>query len=413
MSPRRLDLQILCKSGASIERILASWETLPLIVRFKGSPKTKSLPTNIPIALCHPDRVREIDLGLTNTTVGLIVDAIKQPFQTLERIRITIKDATGPSLLFRNAFLGGSSPRLRELALDGISFPFSEIKQVISTNNLVELHLSRIPKNGYFSADALVTALSTSAQLRHLHVSFHDPTFLPIQSITSPPPRRTTFPSLVFLEFHGASEYLEEFVSLVDFPSLDIITIKLFNQIIFEIPQFCRSIQLLNLFRFPTEAEITLSTKLVTIYFRQKPMTRRRPRGIKHRECSLSTVCERLDWKLYFVTQVSGQLSLLLKNVNTLIISQDNGMPSGEDVDPKQWLELFQPFTHVQTLRVAGQLVPDIALALVTEDMTAGVLPKLEKLFFAREFRTPAAEEAARQFVAMRKLSGHYIYLSF
>jgi hypothetical protein len=139
MSPRRLDLQILCKSGASIERILASWGTLPLTVRLKGGPKSKSLPKNIAIALRHPDRVREIDLGLTSTTVGSIVDAIlvKKPFQELECIRISIKDATGPSLLFGNLFLGGSAPRLREIVLDGIIFSFPEIKQVISSTSII------------------------------------------------------------------------------------------------------------------------------------------------------------------------------------------------------------------------------------------------------------------------------------
>jgi hypothetical protein len=167
--------------------------------------------------------------------LGSIVDAIlvKKPFQELECIRIKIEDATGPSLLFGNLFLGGSAPRLREIVLDGISFPFPEIKQVISsTNNLVELHLSKIPKTGYFSVDALVTALSTSAaQLRRLKIGFHYPASLPTQSNTSPPLQRTNFPSLVFLHFHGASEYLEEFVSRVDFPSLNNIIIELFNQI--------------------------------------------------------------------------------------------------------------------------------------------------------------------------------------
>ena len=220
MSPRRLCLEILCKSGAPIERILTSWETVPLIVRFKGSAKSKSLPKNIATALCHPDRVREIDLGLTSTIVGSIVDVIKKPFQILERIRITIKDAKRPSLPFSNVFLGGSAPRLRVIVLHGITFPFPEIKQVISSNNLVELRLTRIPKAGYFSAGALVTALSTSAQLRELQVDFHYPTSFPSQSETSPPLQRTTFPSLCILDFRGASGYLEEFLSRVDLPSL-------------------------------------------------------------------------------------------------------------------------------------------------------------------------------------------------
>jgi len=117
-----------CKSFANLGHllnVLASWGASPLmaIVRFKGHPKTKLLPKNIAIALCHPDRVRGIYLGrLTNTMVASIIGATKKPFQTLKCIRITIKDATGPSLLFRNVFLGGSAPRLREIPLDGINF---------------------------------------------------------------------------------------------------------------------------------------------------------------------------------------------------------------------------------------------------------------------------------------------------
>jgi hypothetical protein len=414
MSPRRLDLQILCKSGTSIERILASWRTLPLVVRFKG-PKAKSLPKNVAIALCHPDRVREIGLGLTSATVGSIVDAIKKPFPALECIQITIKDATGPSLLLRDGFLGGAAPRLRKIVLDGINFPFPEIKRVISsTNNLVELNLSRISKSGYFSADALVAALSTSAHLRQLQVCFHYPASLPTQSTASLPPhqrrKRTTFPSLWYLRFHGASEYLEDLVSRVDFPTLDCIKIELYNQIFFEIPQFCRSIAPLNAFKSLSKVKILLTTELVVMYFRQKGT---RGINLKYGYCYLSTVCERLDWRLSFVTQVSSQLSLLLGSVDTLSVesSQDNEKPSGEDVDSTQWLELFQPFTHVAELRVSGQLIPGIVQALVTEDMATEVLPKLSQLFL-EGVHTPAVMEAAEQFVAKRKLSGRTVHLS-
>ena len=412
-SPRRLGLQILCKSGASIERALDFWGTLPVVVRFNRR-KIKSLPQNIRMALCRPDRVREIDLGLTRTAFISIVDAIKKPFQTLESIRITIKDATGPSLLFHNAFLGGSAPCLREIRLDGISFPFPELNRIISsTNNLVELRLSRIPKAGYFSAEALVTALSASTKLIHLQVSFHYPASLPTESTTTPL-QRTTFPSLLFLEFHGASEYLEDFVSRVDFPSLRLMVMELFNQIFFEIPEICRSISLSSAFESPFEVQISLSTKLaaerVTVHFRHSEK-----RGIKPgQRCYLRTDCEQLDWKLSFVTQVLSQLSLLLKSVGTLQIydHSDNVTPRQEDVDSAQWVEIFQPFTHVRELRVSGKVLQGIMRALVTEDVAAGVLPELTQLFLWRKFCTPAVVDAAEQFVAARKLSGRAIRLS-
>jgi hypothetical protein len=390
---------------------------LPLIVRFKGHRKTKSLPKNIAIALCHPDRVREINLGLTSTTVGSIVDAIaKKPFRTLECIRITIKDATrppGPSLLFRNAFLGGSAPRLRVLSLDGINFPFPEIKQVISsTNNLVELHLSRIPKAGYFSAEALVTALSTSAQLKGLRVSFHYPqaaSSLSTQSKTSSPLQRTTFPSLDYLYFHGESEYLEEFVSRADIPALRHITIALFNPLSFKIPQFCRSISLLNTLNSPTEVKIMPSAMHVDVCFTHKGS------HVAHGHCFLRTSCRGLDWQLSFAIEILNQLSPLLCSVRSLVINNDDKQnpPTGEEgVDSTQWLELFQPFTHAREFRAFEQLVPGIVQALVGEDVDTDVLPELTQLSLEGYGKSPAVLEAAMQFVATRKLSGRTIHFS-
>ena len=415
MSPRRLDLQIHCKSGASIERILALWETLPLVIRLTRGRKSKSLPVNVTTALRQPDRVREISLGLTSATIGSIVDAIKKPFQILERIRITIRDAkeptTEPSLPCRKVFLGGSAPRLRVITLDGINFPFLEIKQVIlSTNNLVELCLSRIPKTGYFSADALVTALSTSAQLKRLEVGFHYPASLPTQSKTNRPLQRTTFPSLWYLKFHGASEYLEEFASRVYVPSLRDIEIGLFHQIFFEIPEFCRSISPLKPFRSPTTVGIDLYKRTAVINFKEMNKD-----GIKYAGCYLTCFCDRLDRQLSFVTQVSSQLSPLL-NVGVLfIIVLRDEMPSGEQgVDSTQWLELLQPLTRLRELRVSGvnQFVRDIGQALVTEEMAAEVLPELTKVSVWGGRRKPDVIEAIQRFAAARKVFDSTLHTS-
>ena len=150
--------------------------------------------------------------------------------------------------------------------------------------------------------------------------------------------------------------------------------------------------------------DIFLFTKSVQIHLNQKGK-----RGIKSGDCSFETLCERLDWQLSFVSGFSSQLSPLLKSVSKLYIFGDDRMPSGEDMDSTQWLELFQPFTRVRDLGVSGQFVPDIVQALVTEDMAAGVLPELAQLFVTRmgEAREQAAVvEATEQFVASRKLSG-------
>jgi hypothetical protein len=84
-------------------------------------------------------------------------------------------------------------------------------------------------------------------------------------------------------------------------------------------------------------------------------------------------------------------------------------MPAGkEDVDPTQWLELFQLFTHVREIHVFEQLVPDIVQALVME----AVLPELTSLSLNGYRKSPSTAKAAEEFVATRRVSGRTVSLS-
>jgi hypothetical protein len=403
ISPRRLDLRILCSSKGAIQKILGSWPTLPLVVRHKA-PKPNFLPKNIVAALRQPDRICEIDLVLSSSLIGSIVEVIREPLQALECIRITFKDATGPAMPIREAFLGGSAPHLREIKLDSIAFPFPAIRQVLlSTSNLVELHLPiDIPNDVYFSPDDLVTGLSTLLQLQRLTVGFHSPASSPPPRMKRRPPQRTTLPSLTFLDFHGASEYLEEFATRIDLPVLSRVNIRLFNDIIFEIPQFCQVVLRPNTLSSPTGAYVLHSEGSVGVTVYQGKW-----------DCVFGTSCRRLDGQLSFVTQILSQLSPVLSSVRSLVIQRSDGFPTGgEDVDSTMWLELFQPFTHVTQVNVwEEQFVPGILQALVAEGMTAGVLPELTLLHMSGYRGSPSVVIAAEQFIATRKLSGSTVTL--
>lgn len=359
------------------------------------------------IALSRSDRTREINLDVTSSMTGPVVNVIRKACQALESIRITVIDVTGSPKRVRNAFLGGSAPHLRELKLDGIAFPFRAIRQVLlSTNNLVELDLSNTPVSGYFSPHALVAALSASVKLRRLTIGFHYPASLPIQSRTSPPPQYVTLPSLVFLGFHGASEYLEELVAQVGLPALHDITIRLFNQIFFEIPQFCQFISRLDALESPNLVMVTYSVESVKVSLIQ---TGKSLDG----DCILSTSCRRLDWQLSFVTQILNQFSPLLSSIRSLSFEKSHELPTGEeDMDSTQWLELLQPFSHVsQVLVWEKQLLPGIVQALATEDTEAGVLPRMTSLYLSEYSNFPYVAKAAKQFVSTRRLSGRTVYL--
>src|SRR6266446_9267659 len=327
LSPRRLDLRILCEYRTPIENILQSWPTLPLVVQFNRKGYLYHMLGNMMVALRHADCLCDIDLYVTRAMTRPIVEMIQKPCQALESIQITVSDVTGPSILFHDAFLGGSAPRLRKIKLDGIFFLFPEMRRVLlSTNNLVDLHLSKIPHAAYFLPGDLVTALSTLVQLKSLTVGFHSPASSPSTSMTRRLPQCTTLPSLIFLDFHGASEYLEGFVTQINLPALSKAVIRLFNSIFFDIPEFSRFILHPNALGSPTSVYVAHSAELVSVSLYVEES--------RDEKLSFRTSCRRFDWQLSFVTQILTQLSPLLSNVRSLIIG-GNRLPQTriEEVD--------------------------------------------------------------------------------
>jgi hypothetical protein len=318
--------------------------------------------------------------------------------------------------------LGGSAPHLREIKLDGIAFPFPAVQRLLSsTHNLVELHLSNIPNDVYFSPDDLTATLSTLVHLKSLAIGFHSPASRPPPSLTHQPPtkRTTTLSSLTLLDFHGASEYLEDFVAQIDLPSLSKISIKLFNQFLFDIPQFCRFVPRLEALGSPTWIFVTHSAESVSVMLVQEGKP-------SNENCRLGTSCNRLDLQLSFVTQITAQLSpFILSSVHSLSIKKahNSEMPplafaeeeeelGQDDVDSAaaQWLELFQPFRHLTQVHVwEKQLVPGIVQALVMEQ--GGVLPELSSLHLSGYRKSPHVAKAAEEFVAARRLTGRTVRL--
>ena len=406
MSTRRLDLRILCKSEAPIESILASWPTLPLVATLDACWNIEQIPTNVMVALRHPDRLCEIDLHVTSSMLATIVEVIQKPCQALESIRITVDAPTGSSMLVRNAFLGGSASHLREIKLDGIIFPFPELRQVFfSTKNLVELHLANIPNDAYFSPNELVTGLSTLVQLNQLTIDFHSPASSPPPSLTHPLAQSTTLPSLMSLNFHGTSEYLEEFVGQIELPTLSDITIRLVNDIFLEIPEFCKFIPRLNALRSPTRVIVKHRVDFVGVSFDEgQPLIE---------NCLLGTSCRQLDWQLSFVTQITSQLSSHLSSVRLLEVQIGDELPTGEEnVDSAEWLELFQLFPHLTQVYISEKLVSHIMEALVAEDMAAEVFPELTSLHLGQYHHLPSVAIAVERFVTARKLSGRTVTLT-
>jgi hypothetical protein len=99
--------------------------------------------------------------------------------------------------------------------------------------------------------------------------------------------------------------------------------------------------------------------------------------------------------------------------VDFLEFKRSYRFPTGGEVHPARWLELFQPFTHVTEVDVRQRrLVPVIVQALVMGDMAAGVLPELTKLHLSGYRKSPSVAKDAERFVATRKVSGRTVVLT-
>jgi hypothetical protein len=76
-------------------------------------------------------------------------------------------------------------------------------------------------------------------------------------------------------------------------------------------------------------------------------------------------------------------------------------------MEDTQWLELFRPFTAVQTLQISRNVQPLIVLALqeLTGERVMEVLPALVSLDL--EYQSGSEQQAIEPFIAARRYSDH------
>jgi hypothetical protein len=233
-SPRRLDLRLLCTDRTPVTNMLDIWPALPIYIF--GDTETWSLPgvTNIISALQQHNRVCKIDISGGPNSLLKEFAAMHKPFPALTELTLWSYDKNAPVL--PDSFLGGSAPSLQTFILSGIPFPALPTL-LLSTHDVVTLLLYGIPRSGYISPEAMVTALSTLMSLEKLELGFRSPRSQADGASRRPPPlTRVVLPALTFLWFKGDSEYLEDFVSRLEAPLLSDTDITFFNQLIFDTP---------------------------------------------------------------------------------------------------------------------------------------------------------------------------------
>ena len=229
-SPRRLNLRLFCSNRTPARDTLDVWPALPLVIKCIGRAE---IVDNVIAVLERSDRVCHICLTIFERSyVGELSAAMQAPFP---KLIVLVLHGTVSAL--PNSFLGGSAPRLEHLTLRGIPFPGLP-KLLLSATNLLRIFLDDIPHSGYFSPEAIVTALSTLTCLDTLRLHFESPQSRPDpERQHPPPPTRSVLTNLGSFQFKGDSEYLEVVVAHIDAPRLKYLETILFNDIVFETPQ--------------------------------------------------------------------------------------------------------------------------------------------------------------------------------
>ncbi|KAH9974462.1 hypothetical protein BGW80DRAFT_182076 [Lactifluus volemus] len=413
-SPLRLDLRLFCtdrrrrRPGTPVRKMLDIWPPLPINILYSSfDPQVED---NIIAALEHPNRVRAIMLSQISLPLEDLVAVMQEPFPELESLTLHKKwrSPTVPAL--PNTFLGGSAPRLRSLNLSGITFPTLP-RLLLSSNDLVELLLYRIPHSGYISPEAMAMSISALTRLTRLSIEFISPASRP-DPITGPPPplTRAVLPVLTKFHFYGVSAYLEDLMARIEAPLLEVIKIVYFNQLVFDIQQLPRFIS-------HAQASISCDTAYMLIGYHNVLMhfsSMRRPSCTEF--LTFEILGRGVDWQVSSVVQICNQLSefSFMSGIEELFIKRNPGsfIPlTWKDVmDETQWLELFHPFTSVRTLYISEEFHPHIVSALrgLSEETATEVLPALDNLYLQLEVGRGfgSAQQDIEPFIIARQRSG-------
>ena len=393
-SPHRLKLRLVCTVKTPARDTLAVWPSLPLLIH--DSVCFRESFDNIMALLEHSDRVCQINLGSVQSShMEKLSAAMQEPFPELTLL-VLLSRGTLPVL--PNSFLGGSAPRLRKLWLEGIPFPGLP-KLLLSATHLVYLILYDIPCSGYISPEAMLTALSTLTALERLSLGFLSPQSSPdLESGLPLPSTRSLLPVLTYFWFQGVSEYLDDLVACIDAPQLNKLYITLFNQTVFDTPQFIQFISRIPALKAFKKAHVAFDDSYAHVILSSKY-------GLLH----VVIPCAEFNWQVSSVKQICTSSLPPLSMLEDLYIYENPcSYPDWqENIENTAWLELLHPFSSVKDLYLSRLFTPLIGPALqeLVGGRTTEALPILQNIFLEGFEPSEPVQEGVREFVAARQAS--------
>lgn len=444
-SATRFDLELVCSPGTPVRKTFGSLPTLPIVINYHGEVSSKD-EDNVIAALEYTDRVRRITLsGVTRALWEKLNAAMQEPFPALTHLSLAgPRDQDERASVLPCKLLGGGTLRLRELYLQGMSYP-SLPQFLLSARDLVKLDFIQIPLTCYLSPEEMLKGLAGLTRLESLAITFPRPSILTNLltdqrlTATSPATPFVHLPALDKFRFRGFCEYLEGLVAQIDAPRVTIFNIEYFSQPAYHVPQLAQFLVRSEYLKAP--AISTVEVRFIPwtdIWFCGSTSTR-----LINLTCKFNT--SGMVRGVLHSVQLFQQISASLSNIVNLTLvgpspaSADSPfggslyggsrfaaslfgetlfgrplleLPGVQDsIEHIDWIGLFRPFTGVNTLYLRGELSENVihALELVGGDMTAKLLPALRALKFVREQPTVSVN----RFVSTRQNAGRPITVSY
>jgi hypothetical protein len=411
-SPRRLNLRLVCTSKTPARDTLDVWPALPLLVQDRHF-QTDGVDSVVAV-LERSDRVNNIELYANSSPpVEEVLAAMQGPFPELTELQLRLQGKTGTVRALPDSFLGGSAPRLRLLRLENTPFPGLP-KLLLSATHLVHIFLWSVPHSGYFSPEAMVTALSTLTSLQLFWLDFQSPLSCPDrESRHSPPPTRTVLPSLATFQFKGVPEYVEDLMTRIDCPRLEVLNITFFNQVVFDTPQFAQFIHRTSTLKPLEKARI--------IFMGHAASVNLSPQASEQGKLNLQILCREFDWQVSSVEQVcTSCLPPVFMLEELYIYESRHSQPEWKDnIEDQLWLELLRPFTSVKNIYISEKIAQRIVPALQElVESRAVVLPTLQNIFLEEPQEPQPSgslgpiQKGVQEFVSTREITSHPIAVS-
>jgi len=323
-------------------------------------------------------------------TLGSLMD---RPFPVLTHLWVR-QPTHSMNDVISHSFMGGSTPSLRVLLFNGVSFPALP-DLLLSATNLIYLFLHNIPPSGYISPQAMVTVLSALTRLKSLSLTFSSSQPLPDGAIRTPPSHTRPFlPSLTFLRFQGDPEYMEDLVAQMDAPLLWSMEITLFHREVLEVSELAKFVRRADRLSLVHRAEVTFGSFCISVTLSRKL------RKVGPKTLMLQLACPESDLQLSYLAHFCTSclptlcpfesLHILVpprhsQPIRILVSLEHAWIDITDNPDPR-WLKLLRPFKAVKNLRLCGIIARRIvrALTCLPAEQTTGVLPALENVFIPR-----------------------------